>query len=227
MSQLGGTNVFFHNNGDGTFIKLGVGSVTADGGEGVGPLACDFDNDGFADIFLPNYRGNAGGLYHNNGTTNRWLTITCEGRVSNRSAIGTKVRVKSVIRGQVSWQLREVGFQSDLRVQFGLGDAAVADEVIVEWPSGIRQQLANIPANQFLTIREPSRVTLDRGLAADSFNLRLNGAKGRAYTIETSVDLLHWKAIDAITNLSSTNVFRTFSSQENPQALLIRVVEVP
>jgi hypothetical protein len=36
---------------------------------------------------------------------------------------------------------------------FGLGKAATAS-VEVEWPSGTRQQFANVSANQFLTIDE-------------------------------------------------------------------------
>jgi enediyne biosynthesis protein E4 len=227
VSQLGKTNVFFHNNGDGTFAKLALGNVTADGGEGAGPVACDFDNDGFADIFVPNYRGNAGFLYHNNGTTNHWLTITCEGRVSNRSAIGAKVRVKAMIGGKEIWQLREVGFQSDLRAQFGLRDAQSAEHVIVKWASGIRQEFANIPANQFLTIREPSRVSLEQGAAPGSLNLRLNGGSGRSYDIEKSRDLSVWEKIETITNVSSANVIRTISPEANVPAQLMRVVELP
>jgi hypothetical protein len=227
VSQLQTSGVFFHNNGDGTFTKLSLGSVTSDGGEGNGPIACDFDNDGFADIFVPNYRGNAGYFYRNNGTTNHWLTITCEGRVSNRSAIGAKVRVKSTIGGRAFWQLREVGFQSDLRAQFGLGDAQSVEQVIVEWPSGIRQEFANVAANQFMTIREPSRVSIDKATAPDLLNVRLTGARGRAYRIESTLDLSAWQDLATITNSTPTNVVQTIAIDEHQPAQVIRVVELP
>jgi phosphohistidine swiveling domain-containing protein len=42
---------------------------------------------------------------------------------------------------------------SDLALTFGLGKAATV-ALEVEWPSGIRQQFANVSAGQFLTIDE-------------------------------------------------------------------------
>jgi hypothetical protein len=42
----------------------------------------------------------------------------------------------------------------DLRVHFGLGKAAKVDSLEIRWPSGIVQKLANVKANQILTVRE-------------------------------------------------------------------------
>jgi enediyne biosynthesis protein E4 len=42
---------------------------------------------------------------------------------------------------------------SDLALTFGLGKAVTA-ALEVEWPSGTRQQFANVAADQFLTIDE-------------------------------------------------------------------------
>ena len=47
-------------------------------------------------------------LYRNNGNTNHWLKLALVGTVSNRSAIGAKVRVKTTSRGKTFWQLREI-----------------------------------------------------------------------------------------------------------------------
>lgn len=82
------------------------------------------------------------------------------GTLSNRSAIGAKVRVKATIRGKTFWQLREISggsgccSQNDLRTHFGLGDATNADLVRIEWPSGIVQELSNVAAKQFVTVTE-------------------------------------------------------------------------
>jgi hypothetical protein len=82
--------------------------------------------------------------------------------MSNRAAIGAKVRVKVNIGGKVMWQLREIsgggglGSQNDLRAAFGLGDATNVDCVRIEWPSGIVQELFNLAPKQFLTVIEPS-----------------------------------------------------------------------
>jgi enediyne biosynthesis protein E4 len=42
---------------------------------------------------------------------------------------------------------------SDKRVHFGLGSAAFAD-IELTWPSGIKQVLKNVKADQILTVTE-------------------------------------------------------------------------
>ena len=44
--------------------------------------------------------------------------------------------------------------QNDLRAHFGLGAAARADRIEVLWPSGRMEAVANVPANQIVTIEE-------------------------------------------------------------------------
>ena len=46
------------------------------------------------------------------------------------------------------------GGSSDRRVHFGLGPAAKVDKLEVTWPSGIRQTLMGVNADQMLTVRE-------------------------------------------------------------------------
>jgi hypothetical protein len=40
-------------------------------------------------------------------------------------------------------------------VHFGLGEARVADEIEIRWPSGIVQTLKNVAADQILQVKEP------------------------------------------------------------------------
>lgn len=88
------------------------------------------------------------------------------GTLSNRSAIGAKVRVKATIRGQATWQLRKISggsggsVQNDLRANVGLGDATIAETVRIEWPSGIVQEMHNVAAKQFLTVTEPPQLAM-------------------------------------------------------------------
>src|SRR5881392_2199618 len=99
-------------------------------------------------------------LYHNNGNTNKWLTIKLAGTVSNRSAIGAKVRVEATIRGKTMWQMRQIfggdsqANEQPLDAHFGLGDATNVDLVRIEWPSGIVQTMTNVAAKHFLTVVE-------------------------------------------------------------------------
>ena len=50
-------------------------------------------------------------------------------------------------------------FRTTLQIHWGLDDASVADSIIIEWPSGIRQVLENQNANQHLIITEDTTLT--------------------------------------------------------------------
>jgi enediyne biosynthesis protein E4 len=68
---IGGKNILFHNNGDGTFTDVSqrAGILEANGTFGLGVLTLDFDNDGWPDIYVAN-DSTASALYQNrkNGT---------------------------------------------------------------------------------------------------------------------------------------------------------------
>jgi hypothetical protein len=108
----------------------------------------------FAPAPLPNV------LYHNDGNSNAWLNVKLVGTVSNRSAIGAKVRVNAFYRGESRWQLREISGgdsqnnQQSLNAEFGLGDSTLIDTLRVEWPSGIVEERHGVDVRQFLTITE-------------------------------------------------------------------------
>lgn len=161
-----GTNSLYHNNGDGTFTRVTTGIVPTDAADAISGAWADYDNDGFPDLFVTEFNSFNNRLYRNNGNSNAWLTLKLEGRLSNRAAIGAKVRVKAMIGGKTVWQLREIsgggglGSQNDLRAAFGLGDATNADVARIEWPSGIVQEFHDIAPRQFLTVIEPeARIT--------------------------------------------------------------------
>lgn len=66
-----GTNVFYHNNGDGTFTNVTQGALVADGDYHVAAAVGDYDNDGKLDLVIasgvnsPSPRRSF--LFHNNG----------------------------------------------------------------------------------------------------------------------------------------------------------------
>jgi hypothetical protein len=82
--------------------------------------------------------------------------IKCIGTRSNRSAIGTRVRVTSGTHSQVDEVLSGSGYysQNDLRLHFGVGRATQVDKVEMFWPSGTKESFANLPANQLLVVQE-------------------------------------------------------------------------
>lgn len=84
-----------------------------------------------------------------------YLQLKLVGTVSNRDAIGSRVRVIAGGREQVDEVRSAYSYASanDLRLHFGLGRATEA-RVIIEWISGRRQEL-KLPANRIVTVREP------------------------------------------------------------------------
>jgi len=58
-----GTNVFFRNNGDGTFTDITDAAGVADTGNGNAAVAFDYNQDGFLDILIGNYF-RTGDLWH-------------------------------------------------------------------------------------------------------------------------------------------------------------------
>jgi len=109
-------NRLHHNSGNGTFTRITTKPPGTDGGYfSIGCDWGDYDNDGFLDLFVangtifpnqPTQMNNF--LYRNTGNTNRWLKIKLVGTVSNRAAIGAKVRVLASLGGINRWQLREI-----------------------------------------------------------------------------------------------------------------------
>jgi len=67
-SYQGTPDVLYRNNGDGTFTNIAetAGFTNPSEGRGMAAIACDYDNDGFPDIYVANDT-NRNFMYHNNG----------------------------------------------------------------------------------------------------------------------------------------------------------------
>ncbi len=60
-------NLFYHNNGDGTFTKVTSGDIANDGGNSNGCTWGDYNNDGYLDLFVANVNDQNNFFYTNNG----------------------------------------------------------------------------------------------------------------------------------------------------------------
>lgn len=202
-------NFLFHNNGDGTFNKILTGSLVNDVGYWGACAWADYDNDGFLDLVVPNHHPSGNNLlFHNNGNSNNWIKVKLVGTVSNRAALGAKVRVKATIRGKSLSQLREIscsdrGDVNGLIAHFGLGDCTMAETVRVEWPSGAVQEFHQVPAKQLLTLVEPPR------LQVAGQNFQVKGGRYLQYPIESSSNLVDWTSLTTltVTNMAGTAQF--------------------
>ncbi len=162
VANGGGENNFLYlNAGDGNLRKMTVGNVMNQGGTSRSCSFGDYNRDGNLDLFVSNFTKNINSfLYKNVGNNHHWLNVLCVGIISNKAAIGSKVRVNATVDGISTWQLNEIsgqtgyGSQNSLNAEFGLGDATVVDSIVIEWPSGVVQILADVAADQFLVIEE-------------------------------------------------------------------------
>jgi hypothetical protein len=93
--------------------------------------------------------------------------VKCVGTKSNRSAIGTRVRVTCGDRSQVREVMSGGSYysQSDLRLHFGLGPAPAPVAVEVSWPSGLKEAFRDLPADHLVVIQEAKGIVERRALA--------------------------------------------------------------
>lgn len=120
----------------------------------------DLNNDGSLDIVVTSLNEKPRILMNTADSGNHWLMLNLIGHKSNRDAIGAKVKLTTAsgreLYNHVSISTGFMG-SSDKRVHFGLGEETKVASIEIRWPSGIRQVLKDIPADQFLKIDEPAR----------------------------------------------------------------------
>ena len=117
----------------------------------------DLDNDGRIDVVVSRFDGPAEVFRNVSPGGNHWLLVKTVGTRSNRDGIGAQIRLESASGVQYNHVTTSVGYasSSSRRVHFGLGQDTVVTRLEIRWPSGVRQELRNVPADQILTVREP------------------------------------------------------------------------
>jgi len=150
--------LMFRNLGHGKFEKtsdsLGADFLRPVAGRGL--ATADFDNDGDIDI-ATNNRGDYPELLRNEGgNANHWLEVLLIGTKSNRDGIGSVLKLTS--EGFVHVEQAEGGGSymsaSDPRIHFGLGKRTKIESLVITWPSGQVDKLANLPVDQIIAVKE-------------------------------------------------------------------------
>ena len=150
--------VLYRNLGNGRFEDFSAKAGPAIRAENLGRGCAfgDFDNDGDVDVIVNNLDGPPSLLRNEDGNRHNWIMIKCVGTRSNRSAIGTRVKVTSSGHSQIDEVMSGSSYysQNDFRLHFGLGRATKADSVELTWPSGLKESFQNLPANHLFVLQE-------------------------------------------------------------------------
>ena len=155
-------NTLFRNLGDGKFADVSKTAGPDFQLEGAhrGAAFGDLFNDGHVDAVVSVLGGSVKLFRNISDTGNHWILLKLVGSTSNRMAIGAQVHIVTE-DGKQQWNevTTSVGYTSasDNRVHFGLGKNAHIKDMEIRWPSGMRQALQDVAADQILTIQEPPK----------------------------------------------------------------------
>jgi hypothetical protein len=151
-------NLLLRNKGNLTFedVSATAGAAFSVPAAHRGTAFGDFNNDGKIDIVVTVLNGPPELLMNRTRDQNHWIILKLVGVKSNRDGLGTKVKISTSHGDQYNEATTAVGYNSssDKRVHFGLGDATVIDKIELAWPSGVKQILNNVKADQILTVTE-------------------------------------------------------------------------
>lgn len=127
----------------------------------------DYDNDGVIDIVV-NCVNSIPQLLRCDSTLQRnWIKIKLVGTKSNRSGIGSKVKVVARTTSNSQQPLIQIDelrsggsyfSQNDMRMHFGLDQAKTVDLVEVRWLSGQVDQWKNLDANLLYVLQEGGKL---------------------------------------------------------------------
>jgi tetratricopeptide (TPR) repeat protein len=150
-------NVFYANNRDGTFSDVS-GVVGMDFPEDGRAFAlADFDHDGRQEVFLKNRNGPQLRIMKNViEHLPPSIAFRLRGTKSNRDAIGAAVTVETEAGRQTRMLQAGSGFlsQHSKEIFFGLGEAKGPARASVRWPSGLVQDLHDLPLNHRFWVEE-------------------------------------------------------------------------
>ncbi len=153
------------NTGKGFVDASGdAGPVFQEPWVGRGLAIGDIDNDGRMDAVVTTNDGPLHILHNDTTSPNHWLTLKLVGHKSNRDAIGALVKIVTTQGVQFATVTTAGSYlsSSDKRIHFGMGLDIAAKSIEIHWPSGTRQVLENVRADQILQVDEPSATANER-----------------------------------------------------------------
>jgi len=152
-------NRVFRNKGNLTFedVSTKAGTSFQVPAPHRGAAFGDLNNDGKIDVVVTVLNGRPEIWMNRSRNRNHWIILKLVGVRSNRDGLGTKIKLETSLGTQYNHATTAVNSSSDKRVHFGLGSASVIESIELTWPSGIKQVLRNVKADQILTVTESAR----------------------------------------------------------------------
>jgi tetratricopeptide (TPR) repeat protein len=157
-------NIFYVNNRDGTFADVSGVTGLDFPEDGRSFALADFDHDGRLEVFLKNRNSPQLRILRNViGDLPPAIAFCLRGTKSNRDAIGAVISIETELGRQIRSLEAGSGFlsQHSKDVHFGIGDAKGPIHVSIRWPSGLIQEIKDLPPNHRIFVNEgsePSRM---------------------------------------------------------------------
>jgi hypothetical protein len=118
-----------------------------------GSSMADYDNDGDLDVAINSIGGQLV-LLENTGVVGNWLEVDLAGFAPGALITAVLPGGRELIR---EWHAGSSYLSSeDPRCHFGLGTAAQVSELVVTWPNGEETVIADVRANQLITVEPPA-----------------------------------------------------------------------
>ena len=138
------------------FLDISALTGADNDSDGRSVVAGDFRNNGQLDLVVRQVGGGPVLLYENHFPKRHYLEVSLRGTKSNRQGIGARliamVNGRQLVREQ--FPLNSYRSQMPNIVHFGLGDANQVDRLVIQWPSGVRQELDHLAADRHIVVEE-------------------------------------------------------------------------
>jgi hypothetical protein len=138
------------------FVDISFLTGTDGDADGRAVAVGDFSNNGRLDIVLRQAGGGPLLFFENHFPQKHYHEVSLRGIKSNRLGIGA--RLVAQVQGQplVRELYPQNTFASQLPniVHFGLGSATQVDQLTIQWPSGEKQVLDNLPGDRHIVVEE-------------------------------------------------------------------------
>jgi len=150
-------NLFYRNNGDGTFSDIS-GTVDLDfPDDSRSFVLTDLDHDGRLEVVLKNRNAPQIRVLRNAMTQiGDSIAFRLQGAKSNRDAIGAAVTIEVGSLRQTKYLPAGSGFlaQHTKEIFFGIGKQQGTVRALIRWPSGLSAEFEDLPANHRIEIVE-------------------------------------------------------------------------